>query len=106
MPTLINMPTSEGDVKIIQQSAKEYRQIGIILLHDRYRARVDVIEQEELGKGEAIMQTIYTKWLAEDPNCSWVTLTDCFRQCGLDRLAYCIEQHFGLPSPQQELEGT
>ena len=101
----MNLPTSKGDVRIIQRSARQYRKIGIILLNDRYGDRVKVIEQEERGKGEATMQTIYTEWLAEDPNCSWVTLTDCFRQCGLNRLAYSIEQRFGLPSPQQELEG-
>ena len=67
---------------------------------------MDVIEQDERGQEEAIMLTIYKTWLTEDTNSSWVTLTDCFRQCGLDRLAYSIEQHFGLPTPQQELEGT
>ena len=51
------------------------------------------------------MLTIYKEWLAEDTNCSWVTLTDCFRQCGLDHLAYSIEQHFGLPTPKQHSQG-
>ena len=104
--TLLNLPTSEGDVKIIQRSAKQYRMIGIILLHDRYGDRVDVIEQDNRGKGQASILTVYKEWLAEDTNCSWVTLTDCFRQCGLDPLAYSIEQHFGLSSPQQDSEGT
>ena len=105
MLTLMNLPTSKRDIKIIQRSAKQYRQIGIILLNDRYGDRVKVIEQEKLGKGEAITLTIYTKWLAEDPNRSWVTLTDCFRQCGLHSLARSIEQHFGLPSPLLDTEG-
>ena len=67
---------------------------------------MEIIEHSERGQEEAIMLTIYNKWLAEDYNCSWVTLTDCFRQCGLDRLARAIEQHFGLPSLLQKLEGT
>ena len=48
-----------------------------------------------------IMREIYREWLSEDINCSWTTLTDCFRQCDLNNLAYSIEQHFGLPSPQK-----
>ena len=106
MLTLSNLSTSEGDIKIIQRSARPYRKIGIILLHDRYGERVDVIEQDKMWQSEAIILTIYTKWLAEDTNCSWVTLTDCFRQCGLDRLAYSIERNFGLPSPLLDAEGT
>ena len=51
------------------------------------------------------MRELYEAWLAEDPNCSWVTLTDCFRQCGLQSLARSIEQHFGLPSPLLDTEG-
>ena len=103
--TLMNLSTSEGDIKIIQKSAKYYRGVGIILLNDRHGDRVDVFQQDTRWQSEAIVLKIYTEWLAEDPNCSWMTLTDCFRQCGADRLAYSIEQHFGLPSPQQNPEG-
>ena len=103
--TLVNLSTSEGDIKIIQRSARQYREIGIILLNDRYGERVEAIEHDKRGQEEAIMLTIYKTWLAEDTNCSWVTLTDCFRQCGLDHLAYSIEQHFGLPTPKQHSQG-
>ena len=48
-----------------------------------------------------IMREVYREWLAEDINCSWAELTDCFRQCDLNNLAYSIEQHFGPPSPQK-----
>ena len=105
MQTLFNLSTSEGDIKIIQRTARQYHEIGVILLNDRYGERIDVIKRDEEERAQDIMQEIYKGWLAEGTNCSWVTLTDCFRQCGLDRLAYSIEQHFGLPSPQQESEG-
>ena len=101
----MNLSTSEGDIKIIQQSAKYYRGVGTILLNDRHGDRVDVFEKDTRWQSEEIMLKIYTEWLAEDPNCSWMTLSDCFRQRGAHRLAYSIEQHFGLPSPQQNPEG-
>ena len=102
----MNLSTSEGEIKIIQQSAKYYRDVGTILLNDRHGDRVDVFEQDTRWKSEAMVLQIYKEWLGEDPNCSWMTLTDCFRECGADRLAYSIEQHFGLPSPQQIPEGV
>ena len=102
-PRLVNLTTlGEGDINIIQRSAVRCRQIGILLLNDRYGDRFDY-ENREKVKG--IMREVYEAWLADDPNSSWVTLTDCFRQCGLQSLARSIEQHFGLPSPQQESEG-
>ena len=77
-------------------------QIGNILLNDRYGDRFDYRDRE---KAVDIVGEVYKAWLAEDPNCSWVTLTDCFRQCGLHSLARAIEQHFGLPSPLLDTEG-
>ena len=101
----MNLSTSEGEIKIIQKSAKYYRGVGTILLNDRHGERVDVFEQDTRWKSEAMVLQIYKEWLGEDPSCSWMTLTDCFRECGADRLAYSIEQHFGLPSPPQNPEG-
>ena len=99
----MNLTTiGEGDINIIQGSVVRCRQIGILLLNDRYGDRFDY-ENREKVKG--IMREVYEAWLAEDPNCSWVTLTDCFRQCGLQNLAQSIEQHFGLPSPLLDTEG-
>ena len=105
MLTLMNLPTSGSAIKIIQQSSAQYRKIGIILLNDRYGARIGAIQKSNRGQYEDIILEIYKEWLAEDPNCSWVTLTDCFRQCGLHSLARSIEQHFGLPSPLLDTEG-
>ena len=97
MPTLRNLSTtSEGDINIIHTSAIFNHYVGTLLLNDRYGDRFDYETRE---KAKDIMEEVYEAWLTEDTNCSWVTLTDCFRQCGLHSLAYSIEQHFGLPSP-------
>lgn len=105
MQTLYNLPTSRGDIKIIQSSASHYRHIGTNLLDDRYGERIDEIELEKSRRGRDIIVEVYKQWLAEDTNCSWATLTDCFRQCDLNNLALSIEQHFGLPPPQQSPRG-
>ena len=76
--TLMNLSTSEGDIKIIQQSAKYYRGVGTILLNDCHGDRVDVFEQDTRLQSKAIALQIYKEWLAEDPNCSWMTLNDFF----------------------------
>ena len=104
MQTLYNLPTSRGDIKIIQSSASHYRHIGTNLLDDRYGERIDEIEHDKRGERE---REGYNRkqWLAEDTNCSWATLTDCFRQCDLNNVAISIEQHFGLPPPQQSPRG-
>ena len=98
--TLMNLKTSQGDLKIIRRSAKHYHSIGILLLDDRHGDRVDVIIHDKMKQANAIMLTVYKEWIDEDPKCSWATLTECFRQCELTSLASSIEQHFELPSPK------
>ena len=98
--TLTKMTTRAGtEIKVIENSANHYKNIGRNLLNDRYGERVETIEKTMRGDGESIIHEIYKKWVREDKNCSWVTLAECFRDCNLHRLASDIEQHFGLPSP-------
>ena len=98
--TLTKLTTHTGaEIKVIENSANYYKCIGAILLNDRYGERVETIENDLRGKGEAIIREIYKKWMREDTSCSWVTLAECFRDCNLHRLAGDIEEHFGLPSP-------
>ena len=100
LQSLLNLPSHGGRViKVIESSAARYYNIGIILLNDRHGDRVSAIERSLNRQVMDIMREVYREWLAEDINCSWTTLTDCFRQCDLNNLAYSIEQHFGLPSP-------
>ena len=106
MPALLRLSTSEGnDIKIIEESATSYRSIGTLLLNDRHGKRVEIIEKDERGKAEKVITEIYSKWMAEDENYSWATLTECFRECHLNALAYDIEQHFGIPSPLETGKG-
>ena len=101
LQSLLNLPSHGGRViKVIESSATHYYNIGIILLNDRHGDRVSAIERSLNRQVMDIMREVYREWLSEDINCSWTTLTDCFRQCDLNNLAYSIEQHFGLPSPQ------
>ena len=101
LQSLLNLPSHGGRViKVIESTAAHYYNIGIILLNDSHGNRVSAIERSLNRRVMDIMREIYREWLSEDINCSWTTLTDCFRQCDLNSLAYSIEQHFGLPSPQ------
>ena len=61
--------------------------------------RVDTIENDARGRAETIITEIYKKWMNEDPDYSWMTLTECFRACNFNRLASDIEHHFRIPSP-------
>ena len=100
LQSLLNLPSHGGRViKVIESTATHYYNIGIILLNDRHGDRVTAIERSLNGRVMDIMREIYREWLSEDINCSWTTLTDCFRQCDLNNLAHSIEQHFRLPSP-------
>ena len=104
---LMYLSTSEGEgINIIQDSANSYRRIGTILLNDRYGNRVDIIEGDLKQKREEIITEVYKEWIKEDPGYSWTTLTECFRSCNLNCLAYNIEQHFGIPSPPENEKGT
>ena len=85
----------------MEQSAPRYRDIGILLLNDRYGAIVEGIEVSARGDPLVAVDQIYAKWIRTDVDCSWEKLTQCFRDCGLNSPASTIEQHFGLPSPMQ-----
>ena len=91
-PTLITLDvltTVDGrEIRVIEGTANHYDCIGPKLLNDRYGERVDTITRDERGEGEKIIREIYKKWMREDVNCSWTTLTVCFRGCGLNRLAH------------------
>ena len=104
---LIHLTAGEGkDIHIIEESAINYRQIGTILLDDERGNKVDSIEHDTGGKAEEAITEIYKKWMKEDPNYSWVKLTQCFRKCSLNSLASDIEQHFGIPPPPESRAGT
>ena len=95
MKTLFNL----GDIKVIEESACKFYEIGAILLNDNSGSKTKSIELKEKGDSKAVMREIYMKWLQEDEQCSWKTLCYCFRECSLNDLARRIEKYFRLPSP-------
>ena len=104
---LMHLSTCEGkDIRIIEESAQSYRQIGTILLDDKRGNKVDTIFDDARGKTTETITEVYKKWMKEDPSYSWMKLTQCFRECSLNSLASDIEQHFGLPSPLESRAGT
>ena len=103
MINLSNFSTRARDINIIQESASKYREIGYNLLNDRSGAIVRNIEKTARDDPVEAVREIYMRWMQTDVDCSWVKLTQCFRDCGLTVLANEIEQHFRPPPPH---EGT
>ena len=100
MGDLIKLTTSKGqDIRILENSAVKYKDIGTILLNDRSGARVRAITRNALGNPVVAVRMIYEEWTLEDEDHSWKKLTKCFRDVKLNSLARDIEQHFGLPPP-------
>ena len=97
----MKLPTHAGDINIMEESAFKYRDVGTVLLNDGHGVRVETVTQATKGDTVEAIRMIYTRWIREDVGCSWLKLTQCFRDCGLNNLANTIEQHVGLPSPQQ-----
>ena len=101
----MNLSTRNGELKIAEESAPKYREIGIILLKDRTCAKVIAIEKEVRGIPEDAVHKIYNRWITKDEDHSWSKLAQCLRKCDLNGLANEIEKHFGLSPPQQAQEG-
>ena len=93
---LIKLSTSKREVRILEESAAKYRQIGAFLLRDDNGARVSAIEQ---SNRVTTVTMIYQQWMQEDEDHSWKKLIKCFRDVQLNSLARDLELHFGLPSP-------
>lgn len=96
---------SRGDIRIIEDTASNYKEIGTILLDDRNGAILAEIEKATKGEPKEAIREVYVRWIRQDENYSWQKLTQCFRDCGLNVLAFDIEQHFGLPPPQSSRRG-
>ena len=96
MRALVKLPTSTRDIRILDESAEKYQDIGTILLNDDSGAIVRGIKVTAQGN---VVRMIYERWLQEDPDHTWKKLIQCFRDVKLNSLARELELHFGLPSP-------
>ena len=103
MGNLIKLSTSKGrDIRILDNSAVKYEDIGTFLLKDRSGARVMAITRTARDNPVVAVRMIYERWIREDEDHSWKKLAKCFRDVQLNSLAKDIEQHFGLPSPSSD----
>ena len=94
-PTLVSLDQL-GNIRIIEESASKYYQIGIILLNDRHGDQLAQIEHDHRAQ-TAKMTEIYRMWLKQ--GASWATLCDCLQRCHLEDLADRIKNRFGIVSP-------
>ena len=99
MGDLTKLSTSKRDIRILQESAVKFRDIGALLLSDDNGARVSAIAKTALGDQVEAVRMIYIEWMQEDEDRSWKKLIKCFRDVQLNYLARDIELHFQLPSP-------
>ena len=99
LPDLIKLSTSKRDIRILEESAVKFRDIGPLLLRDDTGARVHGIAITALGDQVAAVRMIYEKWIQEDEDHSWEKLIQCFKDVQLNYLARELELHFGLPLP-------
>ena len=90
-----------GDIRIIEESASKYYQIGIMLLNDRHGDQLAEIEHDNRTQ-TAKMTEIYRMWLHR--GALWTTLSDCLQRCHLADLADRIKNHFGIVSPSPGIE--
>ena len=91
---------SQGDIRIIEETASSYKEIGTILLNDRNGAILAEIEKATRGEPKEAIREVYGRWMRQDENYSWQKLIQCFRDCSLNVLAFDIERHFRLHPPQ------
>ena len=100
------LTTSEGELRIVEESACKYKEIGIILLKDNNGVKVQAIKRAVGNDLVDVVYEIYCRWIREDEDHSWKKLTQCLRDCDLNVLAWNIEKHFQLPQPQHPKEGV
>ena len=98
MGDLTKLSTSKREIRILQESAVKFRDIGALLLRDDTGARVSGIANSFGNHVEAV-RMIYVEWMQEDEDHSWKKLIKCFRDVQLNSLARDLELHFRIPSP-------
>ena len=99
MQHLYKLPTSKGDVRLLEKSSMSYRGIGTFLLNDESGAIVRGIAETARDDPVKAVTLIYQQWLQKDEDHTWKKLIQCFRDVQLNSLAKELELHFGLPSP-------
>ena len=99
MQDLRTLLTSEGYIRLLNETSVHYRAIGTLLLNNDSGAIVSAIELAVLGDPVRAVTKIYEQWIGQDEDHTWKKLCVCFRNYELNSLARKLELHFGLPSP-------
>ena len=97
---------ADHPIKIIEESAHRFKDIGTILLSDRKGTKVDNIATSVRNNPVEAVREIYRQWMQEDVNYSWTKLAQCLRRCELNVLASQIEERFSLPSSDKYVSHT
>ena len=100
MKYLMKLSSPQGDIRIIEETANSYKEIGTILLNDKNGAILAEIQKATRGEPKEAIREVYGRWMRKDESFSWQKLTQCFRDCDLNVLAFNIEQHLRFLLPQ------
>jgi hypothetical protein len=100
---LIKLSTSKRNIRISEESAVKFIDIGVFLLRDDTGAIVNAIANTACGDQVQAVRMIYVKWMEDDEDHSWEKLIQCFRDVQLNSLARDLELHFRLTSPSDRV---
>ena len=97
LPKLMRFPKkSGGHVNIITCIGPNHRMFGIFLLDDERGEITDAMFQSELGRPDAILQKIFSRWLQGTGRAprSWETLVTVLEEMGVvDELASTVREN-------------
>ena len=92
LPLLKRFHIKSGDsIDIIEKIGAKCRDLCTHLLQDNYGAVIRSIELEHRNDSYRIAETVFVRWLAEEPDASWSELVTALRKIRHCRLARDIE---------------
>lgn len=88
------MKSSNGHIRVIEESCYQWRYIGIHLnLTSSHLSSIDAENGHNITRA---MRDVYSTWMERDIDSSWQKLIKCFKRVELHRLARRLEQHIGM----------
>ncbi|CAI8021810.1 hypothetical protein GBAR_LOCUS12871 [Geodia barretti] len=99
LPLLKRFPTQSGrTTNIVEGIGAKCRDLCTRLLRDDWGAVIKSMELEHRNNPCQIAETVFQRWLAEEPNASWAELVSALRSIGLGKLPRKIEKNLLPPS--------
>eukprot|EP00731_Ephydatia_muelleri_P023587 Em0015g1170a len=86
---LMNFPTQEGTINIIQEIGVAYSKLGIFLLNDKNGNRIAALQREHHQNAEDITMAMFQTWFREgtEKSITWNTLVTALGNASLNSLA-------------------